>query len=132
MLITELLFKAAGSQNQPSTDLEAINNLTIPNELLNPSNRHPVRVAISEHSLSPGRENQSVYLRAPLRIRKVLMIIHQMLLIPRILLHTLVILNILKNNLAEAIEVRNIAHLRVEELGHQRARRALVMDLFCI
>ena len=57
------------------------------------------------------------------------MIIHQMLLIPWILLHALVVLYALEKNLAEAIEVGNVAHLRVEELGHQRARGALVVNL---
>lgn len=44
-----------------------------------------------------------------------------MLLVPRILLHALVILEALENHLAEAIEVGQVAHLRVEELGHQCA-----------
>ena len=57
------------------------------------------------------------------------MIIHQMLLIPRILLHTLVVLNILETHLAETIEVGNVAHLRIEELGHQSAGGALVVNL---
>jgi len=47
------------------------------------------------------------------------MIAHKMLLIKRILLNPLIILKALKNNLAEAVEVRDIAHLWVEELAHQ-------------
>ena len=59
------------------------------------------------------------------------MIIHQMLLVPWILLHALVVLHALEKNLAEAIEVGDVAHLRVEQLGHQGARGALVVNLFC-
>ena len=46
------------------------------------------------------------------------MIAHKMLLIERILLDALVILETLENNLTEAVEVRDITHLRVEELAH--------------
>ena len=60
------------------------------------------------------------------------MIIHQMLLVPWILLHALVVLYALENNLTEAIEVGDVAHLRVEQLGHQGARGALVVNLFAI
>ena len=59
------------------------------------------------------------------------MILHQMLLVPRILLHALVVVYALENNLTEAVKVGDVAHLRVEELGHQGAGGALVVNL-CI
>ena len=58
-----------------------------------------------------------------------LVIVDEMLLVPRILLHALVILDRLEDHLAEAVEVGDVAHLRVEELRHKGARGALVVDL---
>ena len=52
-----------------------------------------------------------------------------MLLVPRILLHALVVLDVLENHLAEAVKVGDVAHLGVEELGHEGARGGLVVDL---
>ena len=46
------------------------------------------------------------------------MIAHKMLLVKRILLDPFIILQTLEHNLAEAVEVRDIAHLGVEELAH--------------
>lgn len=57
------------------------------------------------------------------------MIAHKMLLIKRILLNTLVVLETLEDNLAEAVEVRDITHLWIEELAHQSPRGGLVVDL---
>lgn len=83
-------------------------------------------------SIPPTRtEIGSEDLRASLRIREHLMIIHQMLLVPRILLHLLVVVYALENDLAEAVKVGEVAHLRVEEFGHQGAGGALVVNL-CI
>ena len=53
-----------------------------------------------------------------------------MLLIPRILLHALVILDALEDYLTEAVEVGHVAHLRVEELRHEGPRGGLVVDLW--
>jgi hypothetical protein len=46
--------------------------------------------------------------QAPLRIRKLLMIPHQMLFIPRIVLDLLVILNTVERHLAEAVVVGDV------------------------
>jgi hypothetical protein len=69
------------------------------------------------------------YSHAPLRISEILMISHQVLFVKRILLDALVILQTLEKHLAEAIKIRNDAHLRIDKLAHQRSRRTLVVDL---
>ena len=69
-------------------------------------------------------------LRASLRIGKHLVIIHQMLLIPWILLHVLVVVYALENDLAEAVIGGEVAKLRVDECGHLGAGGALVVNLF--
>ena len=71
-------------------------------------------------------------LRAPLGIRKILMIPHQMLLVPRIQLHPLIILDAPEHHLAEAVEVRHVGELRVVELRHERSRRTRVVDLMML
>lgn len=53
----------------------------------------------------------------------------QVLLVPRILLHALVVLNIVKDDLAEAVEIGESAHLRIKQLGHQRSGSILIVDL---
>lgn len=68
-------------------------------------------------------------LLALLRISKFLVVTDQVLLIPGILLHGLVVLEALEDDLAEAIIVCDIAHLRVEELRHQGSCRSLIMNL---
>lgn len=68
-------------------------------------------------------------LHALLRISKVLMVASKMFLVPWILLHALVILDPLKDDLAKAIERRDVTHLRVKKLGHEGTSGALVMDL---
>lgn len=57
------------------------------------------------------------------------MIANQMFLIPRIFFHALIIFDVLENNLAEAIEVRDICHLWVKKVAHQSASSALVVNL---
>lgn len=57
------------------------------------------------------------------------MVAHKMLLIKRILLNPLIVLETLENNLTEAVEVCDVAHLRVEELAHQCSCGGLVVDL---
>lgn len=57
------------------------------------------------------------------------MVAHEMLLVERILLDALVVLQALEHNLAEAVKVRDITHLRVKELAHQSSRGFLVVDL---
>ena len=47
------------------------------------------------------------------------MIPNQMLLVPRILFHALIVLNALEDDLAKAVKVCDIGHLWVEELAHQ-------------
>ena len=58
------------------------------------------------------------------------MVPNQMLLVPRILLHALIVFDALKDDLAEAIEVGDVAHLWIEKLRHQGARGFLVVDLY--
>lgn len=57
------------------------------------------------------------------------MVTDKMLFIPRILFHALVVFNVLEHDLAEAVEICNVCHLRVEQFGHQSAGRTLIMDL---
>lgn len=54
---------------------------------------------------------------------------HQVLLVPWILLHALVVLNIVKDDLAEAVEIGKSAHLRIKQFGHQRSGSILIVDL---
>ena len=58
------------------------------------------------------------------------MIMHEMLLIPRVLLHALIVFDTLEHYLTETVKVGHIAHLRVEELRHQGTGSTLVVDLF--
>lgn len=57
------------------------------------------------------------------------MVPSQMLLIPRILLHPLIILHTTKDDLAETVEVGDVGHLGVVELAHERAGGGCVVDL---
>ena len=52
-----------------------------------------------------------------------------MLLVPRILLHSLVVFYTLEYHLAKAVKAGDVTHLRVEELCHQGARGRLIMNL---
>ena len=49
------------------------------------------------------------------------MISHQMLLIPRICLHPLIVLKTPKHRLAKAVKISHICELRIVELGHECA-----------
>ena len=60
---------------------------------------------------------------------KLLMVSHQMLLVPRILLHLLVIIRAFEHNLAEAVKVCQVGHLVVKEPAHEGARLDCVVDL---
>ncbi len=73
--------------------------------------------------------NEKTNLHAPLRISKVLMVPHQVFLVPWILLHPLIVLNTLEHSLTEAVKVRHIGELRVVELGHERASGGCVVYL---
>jgi hypothetical protein len=57
-------------------------------------------------------------LHASLRIRKILVITNKMFFIPRVLFHSLVVLEILKINLTETVEIGYVCHLTIEQLGH--------------
>lgn len=57
------------------------------------------------------------------------MVAYEVFLVERVLLDALVVLEAFEHNLAEAIEVRDITHLRIEELAHQCSRGFLVVDL---
>lgn len=72
---------------------------------------------------------ERVNLHASLRIRKLFMVVIQVLLVPRVLLKSFVIFNILEDDLAEAVKVCYVGHLRVEQLGHQITGCGLVVDL---
>lgn len=69
-------------------------------------------------------------LHAPLRIREFLMISHQMLLVPWILLHPLVILDISKHGLAKTVIIRDVGELGVEELSHEGTGGTCIVDLY--
>lgn len=102
------------SKNILSRISESINDGTVSHELLHPSNSHPMVISFTQQP----SQNAELDLHAPLRICEVLVIANEMLLIPRVLLHALVVLETLEDDLTEAVEVRNIGHLRVEELRH--------------
>ena len=105
--------------------LEPINSLAISHKLFDPADGHPV---ISQHR--PQFLVQSAKIsHAPLRIREILMVAHKMLLIKRILLNPLIVLETLKDDLAEAVEIGDVTHLGVEELAHQCSCGGLVVDL---
>jgi hypothetical protein len=57
------------------------------------------------------------------------MVANQMLLVPRVLFHALIIFDTLKNHLTKAVKVRDVGHLRVEQLGHQRTSSTLIVNL---
>lgn len=89
-------------------------NLSIIDKLLDPANSHP-----STHfSISTGHRRGRLYSHALLRISKLLVITHQMFLVPRVLLHPHIVVNRLEDDLAKAVEVGKVYHLRVEKLGH--------------
>lgn len=64
----------------------------------------------------------------PLRISELLVISHQMLFIPRIVLHLPVILDVLKHDLAETVEIGKIGHLWVDQAAHESAGLSCVVD----
>lgn len=57
------------------------------------------------------------------------MVTDEMLLVPGILFHPLVVFNVLEDHLAEAVKVRNNGHLAVEQMGHQGTSGRLVVNL---
>ena len=52
-----------------------------------------------------------------------------MLLVPRILFHPLIVLEILEVSLTETVIIRYVCHLRIEELRHERSCLAAVVYL---
>ena len=62
------------------------------------------------------------------------MVPHQMFLVPRILLHPLIVLQTPKDALTEAVKVRHVCKLRVVELGHElpASRGVVYLDSFLI
>jgi hypothetical protein len=56
------------------------------------------------------------------RICKILMIANQMLFIPRIVFHSLIVVDALEYHLAETVIVGHIDHLGIDQLAHQLAR----------
>lgn len=69
------------------------------------------------------------YSHASLRIRELLMVAHQMLLVPRVFFHPLVVLQVPEQHLTEAVEIGDVGHLRIEKLAHQGTGRACVVYL---
>ena len=57
------------------------------------------------------------------------MIAHQMFLVPRVLFHAFIIVYASEDNLTEAVEIRGLGHLWVEQLRHLSPRSALVVNL---
>lgn len=99
---------------------EPINLDALVDELRNPADCHPKYVIVNK-TLSEKEREKEINVLAPLRISKILMIPDQMLLIPRIILDLLIVLGAAKHNLAEAVVVGDIGHLRVHDLVHQFA-----------
>lgn len=91
------------------------------------SSIHPIVIldAVSLDARNDSRRD----LLAPFCVGKLEVIIEKVFLIPRILLHTLVILNRLENNLTEAIVVGNITHLWIEKMRHEFACACLIVNL---
>jgi hypothetical protein len=92
------------------TILHAIDNLPISDELSNPPHGHHAFLCIGE----------------------LFMISHEVLLVPRILLHHFVIIHILENHLAKTIKVGEVAHLVVEETVHQRPSPICIVYLIAL
>ena len=65
--------------------------------------------------------NNHYYLLASCCICKILMISEKVLLVPRILLHLLVVFDTLEHYLAETVEVGNVRHLAIVDRRHQIA-----------
>lgn len=82
----------------------------IPNQLRDPANGH----------------------HAPFGIGKLLMIALQMLFIPRVLLHSLIIVHAVEHDLAEAVKVCELRHLVVKKPCHKAARLGSVVDLWLL
>lgn len=70
-----------------------------------------------------------IYSHASFRVSELFVITNQMLLVPGVLLHTLIILKTLEHDLAETVEVGDIGHLRIKQLSHQSTSLALIVDL---
>lgn len=79
----------------------------VSNKLCNPSNSH----------------------HASFGICKLLVIPHQMVFVPWILLHSFVVIHAVKYNLAETVKVCQVHHLVVEEPGHEASGLNRVVDL---
>lgn len=66
---------------------------------------------------------------ASLDIGKIQMVSGELLLVPFVLAHPLVILDTFEYNLAEAIVISHVNKVRVEELGHHRSGFSVVVNL---
>ena len=107
-----------------------IHNLPIPYKLFDPTDSHPARKVNNLLLLLTRYVHVIDYSHALLRVGKLLMVPDQMLLVPRILLHALIVFDALEDDLAEAIEVGDVAHLRIEKLRHHGTRGFLIVDLY--
>ena len=70
-----------------------------------------------------------IYARALFCISELLMIANQMFSIPGVLLHSFVVLETFEHDLAEAVKVGHIGHLRVEQLSHEGACCRCIVNL---
>jgi hypothetical protein len=100
-------------EQQELAVFETVDNLSVPHKLLNPSYGHPT-FNQNEYTISFFRGQISRYLHASLGICKLLVIANEMLLIPRVLFHTFVVLNVPEHYLAEAVKICDVGHLAVE------------------
>lgn len=66
---------------------------------------------------------------APLSVGKVLVVPRQVLLVPRVLLDSLVVLDAFEDDLTEAVKVHEIVHLVIVELVHQGPGLGCVVNL---
>jgi hypothetical protein len=89
------------------TILHSIHDMTISDEFCDPTDGH---FAVS-------------------RVGELLVVSNQMLLVPRIFFHPSIVVDTLKHHLTEAIVVRQIGHLGIDQFAHQLASLRGIMNL---
>jgi hypothetical protein len=91
------------------------------------SSIHPIVIldAVSSDDENTSKKDSL----APFCVGELEMIIEKVFLVPRILLHSLVVLNRFKDNLAEAIEVGDVTHLWIKQVRHEVACTSLIVYL---
>lgn len=142
--------------NPKQSRLDPINNNPLPDKFLNPTNGDPITTTSASMSFKLFSKNHLFlyHISSPILfndfrttkllaywndnllalpcIRKLLMITHQVIMVPWVILQLLIILKITKHDLTKAVKVGYICHLWVIKLGHKRACGGRVVNLFII